>query len=67
MFFREKVLKDMHLRLEELDSSLHKDSNKNNDNEFGISEHCLQMSMASLKRKRKNQSNVRRKLNLLSA
>ena len=55
-------MEDMQSRLEELDSSVYKESNKDNDAELGISEHCLQMSMASLKRKRKNQSNVRQKL-----
>ena len=57
----------MQLRLEELDISLRKDSNKDNDAELGISDHCLQMSIAILKRKRKNQSNVRQKINVLLA
>ena len=60
-------MEDMQFRLEELDSSVYKESNKDNDTELGISEHCLQMSMASLKRKRKNQSNVRRNVNALIA
>ena len=56
----------MQLRLEELDISLRKDSNKDNEAEPGISDECLQMSMAILKRKRKNQSNVRQKNQLIT-
>ena len=55
----------MQLRLDELDNSSNTGSNKENDTHLGISEDCLQKAMASLKRKRKSQTNVRKNINTL--